>query len=76
MLGDFALGEVGLPAPLERSLVLPVAEPQILLQLPDNESDDPVFFDSIEFGGICSRSSEAPPALVIAENPPLRTTLS
>jgi hypothetical protein len=70
MLGDFALGEAGLPTPLERSLVLPVAE-HILPQLPDNDSEDPVFFDNIEFDGIWSRSSEGPPALVIPENPPL-----
>jgi hypothetical protein len=31
--------------------VLPAAE-HILLQLPDNDSEDPVFFDSIEFNGI------------------------
>ncbi len=47
-LGDLALGEAGLP---ERSLVLPAAE-HMLPQLPDNDSSDPVFLDSIVLSGI------------------------
>ena len=41
-VGDLDLvGEVGLPAPADKSFALPVAD--MLAQLPDNESEDPLW---------------------------------
>ena len=69
-LGDLALGELGLPAPADKSLVLPVAEP-ILVADPVNDSEEPVL-GSIGFEDTLFSGSDGPPTLDGPGIPPLR----